>query len=277
VFTCGVKKQLLTLRNQLNQDCGKVKKIRGLAYGFRVSPQMLSRVITSAKGVFLPFINDVFLTNDPIKNNKSKIPGYGIALYAETTKRIVYATDGFIGKDDPLQENEVNNSVSVKNLDKLGTVGQKRSFDLFPDEDAQVEQAKKKQKLSDNEETDSSKSLSGKTPTSPEELGVAIAKQLLRDIATQSRVDAVFQWLILGFMALGPKDVTSVIMGPLTPFTVQFLRDIRTFFGVTFKVEDFEEDKPDDEEDEERERFKTSLHKLSCLGTGYINLNKTMV
>jgi RNA 3'-terminal phosphate cyclase-like protein len=284
IFTCGVKKQLLTLRNQLNQDCGKVKKVRGLAYGFRVSPQMLSRIITSAKGVFLPYINDVFITNDPIKNNKSKIPGYGIVLYAETTKNIYYAADGFIGRGEDNQgENELSaHGVTAQNLDKV-QVGLKRSFELFPEDDAEdgQEQSKKKSKLAVETDKDKSKSSEGKKGgiSSPEELGEVIAKQLLREIATQSRVDSVFQWLVLGFMALGPKDVTSVVFGPITPFTVQFLRDMRTFFGVTFKVEDFKEDTPanGDEEYDAAEEKRSRLHKLSCLGTGYINLNKTMV
>lgn len=286
-FTSTVKKQLLTLRNQLNQECGKVKKVRGLAYGFRVSPQMLNRIITSSKGVFLPFLNDVFITNDPVKHSKSKVPGYGIVLYAETTKSIVYAADGFIGKDEMQKMNEAEQlpMLSTRDLDSVET-GKKRSFDIFNeednpefDEDEPKNNNKKQRKLEvkDGDGSENPGAHKSGFVSSPEELGVAVAKQLLREISTQSRVDSVFQWLVLGFMTLGPKDVTSVVLGPLTPFTVQFLRDLKTFFGVTFKVEDFKEGVQDEEDDEEEKSNKTKLHKLSCLGTGYINLNKTMV
>lgn len=297
MFTSTVKKQLLSLRNQLNQEAGKVKKVRGLAYGFRISPQMLNRVITSAKGVFLPFINDVFITSDPVKNSKSKSPGYGLVLYAETTRNITYAVDGFIGREELEKANESKlNPMFSTDLSSLepGAGGHKRSFNLFPEEEESSGTAPKKMAklMMSVGESDKKEGKSGPSSVltttitksyskSPEELGIAISKQLLAEISTESRVDSVFQWLVLGLMTLGPKDVTSVVMGPLTPFTIQFLRDIKTFFGVTFKVEDYfdtvKNEVDEDDEDDEDKTKRISLYKLSCLGTGYINLNKTMV
>jgi len=268
-----------------------VKKIRGLAYGFRVPPQMLSRIITAAKGEFLPFINDVFLTNDPVKNSKSKMPGYGLVLYAETTKGIFYATDGFVGREDSEKREEQGTVVQSKNLDDIQT-GQKRSFELFPDENHESKESNnnntnKKRKLENNGDGSNSeiarnsvKKSGNNIVTSPEELAVRVSRILLKEISTQTRVDSVFQYLVLGLMALSPKDVSSVILGPITPFTVQFLRDLKTFFGVTFKVESYKDKtvSNEDAEDDYEEDSKTSqLHKLTCLGSGYINLNKTTV
>lgn len=288
LFKSTIKKQLLTLRTQYNQDAGKVKKIRGLAYGFRVPPQMLNRIITAAKGELLPLLNDIFLTNDPVKSSKSKMPGYGLILYAETTKGIIYAADDFIGREDSDKKDERNPVVQTKNLDNV-KAGQKREFELFPDEES--ESGTKRQKISDphkpisNVEKEQSvfkgdSKNAGGIVTIPEELGARVARMLLREISTQSRVDSVFQYLVLGLMALSPKDVSSVVLGPITPFTVQFLRDLKTFFGVTFKIENYKEKKSndDDEDDSDEEDSKSiQLHKLTCLGTGYINLNKTTI
>lgn len=192
-------------------------------------------------------------------------------------------------------EHSLMNPLSNTNLTPAGVKGQKkRAFSLFPDDDdddnhdnyiegSSAKNPKKMRKLMDDGDTKSTNSSLTTTAKSyaksPEELGIEISKLLLSEIATESRVDSVFQWLVLGFMTLGPKDVTSVVMGPLTPFTVQFLRDVKTFFGVTFKIEDYFDSLKNgnvDEDDEDRSKRK-KLYKMSCLGTGYINLNKTMV
>lgn len=163
----------------------------------------------------------------------------------------------------------------------MSSESKKRKFELFPDDENNTNpdngsNKKKKRKQNVNESSDELKTRPG-TLTSPEELGTHVAKLLLREISTRSCVDSVFQWLILGYMALGPKDITSVSLGSLTPFTVQYLRDLRTFFGVTFKIEK-QHNVEDESEDEDSPEGKTGdLYKLSCVGTGYMNFNKTMV
>lgn len=62
-------------------------------------------------------------------------------------------------------------------------------------------------------------------------------------------------------MVLCPEDVSTVRFGKLSPFTIQYLRDIKEFFGVTFKVNADTE---------------TGTTMLSALGVGYVNLVKTM-
>ena len=275
----------------MSQDCGKVKKVRGLAYGFRVSPQLLNRIATAAKGTFLPYLSDVFVTADLVKNSRSKIPGFGLVLYAETTKNIHYAADGFIGREKSEEAESVSQvNVITSDLSHASEAKQKKKIDLFADEEEENEdgqQPKKKKKKTESGfmEGNGENSLKKKSDggvLSPEELGEKIAKDLLRQIASRSCVDSTYQWLVLGLMALGPKDVSSVLLGPLTPFTIQFLRDLRTFLNVTFRVENFREertgdgDDDDDAGDDDDER-KGKLFKLSCLGSGYVNLNKTMV
>jgi RNA 3'-terminal phosphate cyclase-like protein len=47
------------------------------------------------------------------------------------------------------------------------------------------------------------------------------------------------QSLALLLAALGPRDVSRVVTGPLTDYTVHFLRHLKDFFEVVFKLEKF--------------------------------------
>jgi RNA 3'-terminal phosphate cyclase-like protein len=62
-------------------------------------------------------------------------------------------------------------------------------------------------------------------------------------------------------MACNKEDVSKVKLGKLSPFTVNFLRDMRDFLGVTFKL------KPNDED---------GTVNAACIGTGYTNTAKKM-
>ncbi|XP_011691068.1 PREDICTED: probable RNA 3'-terminal phosphate cyclase-like protein isoform X2 [Wasmannia auropunctata] len=103
----------------------------------------------------------------------------------------------------------------------------------------------------------------GSLPCVPEDLGKEAAMKLLDEIYRNGCVDSSFQSMTAAFMALGKKDVCKVTVGSLTPAMVQFLRDLRDFFGITFKIEQIKEG-----EDE------TSQVRLTCLGIGYTNISK---
>ena len=49
-------------------------------------------------------------------------------------------------------------------------------------------------------------------------------------------VDTQHQALCCMLMVIGPEDVSKVRFGKLSPYTIAYLRDIRDFMGVTFKV-----------------------------------------
>ncbi|GBG72172.1 hypothetical protein CBR_g11105 [Chara braunii] len=67
-------------------DEGMVKRVRGVAYATRVSPQMANRMVDSARGVLNRLLADVYIFTDHYKGNESgKSPGYGLSLLAETT------------------------------------------------------------------------------------------------------------------------------------------------------------------------------------------------
>jgi len=117
-------------------------------------------------------------------------------------------------------------------------------------------------------EVTSNPANSGKTPSVPEDLGTEGAHLLLEEIYRGGCVDSSSQSLTALFMALGPKDVSKTLTGPLSPYTIEFLRHIRDFFSLVFKLEATSH--------EEDEKLNVGAKKvlLTCLGLGYTNLSK---
>lgn len=76
-------------------------------------------------------------------------------------------------------------------------------------------------------------------------------------------------------MVLTQRDVSKVVTGPLSNYSVQFLRHLRDFFEVTFKIENVEvETKENEDGTEEELRIGAPKVQLSCMGIGYTNLSK---
>jgi RNA 3'-terminal phosphate cyclase-like protein len=87
-FKCPVRRVLRPL--QLLES-GKVKRIRGVAFATRVSPQMANRMVDIAKGILLKYIPDIYIYTDHLKGkNSGKSPGFGLSLVAETTNGVFY-------------------------------------------------------------------------------------------------------------------------------------------------------------------------------------------
>ena len=93
----------------------------------------------------------------------------------------------------------------------------------------------------------------------PEELGESTAKALLSEIGQSGCVDSAHQWIVLLMMTLCTEDVSKVRFGKLSKFTVKYLRHLRDFFGIIFKIA------PDS---------KDGSVVLSCLGVGYANMSR---
>lgn len=76
-------------------DVGMVKRVRGVAYSTRVSPQMANRMVDSVRGVLNRLIPDVYVFTDHYSGQESgKSPGYGISLVAETTTGCLISAEG---------------------------------------------------------------------------------------------------------------------------------------------------------------------------------------
>lgn len=107
----------------------------------------------------------------------------------------------------------------------------------------------------------------------PEDLGKEAAEMLLEEIYRGGCVDSRHQSLALLYMILGHRDVSKILTGPLTPYTIQFLRHLKEFFGVMFKIQ---AQKPEDDDDDRRTGAESKVL-LSCVGVCYTNINKTMM
>ena len=84
-------------------------------------------------------------------------------------------------------------------------------------------------------------------------------------------VDSCTQPLLILFMALGPKDVSKAVVGPLSTYSMQFMRLIHEVLGVKFKIDEYK--------NEFEENLKTGSAKfsISCLGLGFTNVNKAQL
>ncbi|XP_035246546.1 RNA 3'-terminal phosphate cyclase-like protein [Anguilla anguilla] len=105
-------------------------------------------------------------------------------------------------------------------------------------------------------------------PVLPEDLGRNCAKLLLGEIYRGGCVDSTNQSLSLLYMTLGQQDVSKALLGPLSPYTIEFLRHIRDFFQIMFKMETQKH-----AEDSQKGGDKVLM---TCVGAGYTNISKTL-
>ena len=87
------------LKNVDWTDEGMVKRVRGVAFTLRVSPQTGNRLVDASRGVLNDFLPDVYIFTDhhpgDAKNgqrNKTS-PGFGLSLVAETTSGCLLSVD----------------------------------------------------------------------------------------------------------------------------------------------------------------------------------------
>ena len=75
-------------------DPGLVKRVRGVAYCAKVSPQFANRVVTSARELLNKLLPDVYVHTDHYKGVAGgSSPGYGLSLVAESTTGCLVAID----------------------------------------------------------------------------------------------------------------------------------------------------------------------------------------
>ncbi|KAJ3416585.1 rRNA-processing endoribonuclease [Chytridiales sp. JEL 0842] len=247
-FTCPSIRQLKP--TQL-LDLGKgVSKIRGIAYATRISPQMANRVVDAARSVLTRYIPDVYIYTDVYKGAESgKCPGYGVSLVAETTSGCLYSAECFYQPRKKLSPSSLEDQQQEPTSSGLPIPHQQ-----------QLQQHQQQEKQERDHPTDYLEE--SYTPPTPEHLGIRASRLLLTEIRKSGCVDTLSQSLPILYLSLGPEDVNKVRLGRLSAFSVQLLRDVRSFLGVTFKVV------------EEGERGETCV--LSCVGVGYVNVNKNV-
>lgn len=111
--------------------------------------------------------------------------------------------------------------------------------------------------------------------TLPEDLGKECANKLLDEIYRSGCCDSTFQWIMMLYMALGPKSVSKVVVGTLSQYSIACLQLLKEFFGITFKLDTFKDDK--EIEDEEIDEGLSPKVVLTCVGIGYSNISKRVL
>lgn len=74
-------------------------------------------------------------------------------------------------------------------------------------------------------------------PSIPEDIGIKAAHNLLEEIYRGGCVDSSQQYLSFIFMVLNQKDVSRILSGVLSPFSIHVLRELKNYFEVKFKIE----------------------------------------
>lgn len=118
----------------------------------------------------------------------------------------------------------------------------------------------------------------------PEDVAKEAAHALLNDIYRGGCVSTINQGLATLWMSFGDRDLSKLLLGPLTPYAIQLLRHIKEFTAMTFKLEPFkkegdsEDEMEIDECDAENGKLKTGSRKIvaACIGIGYTNISKTV-
>ena len=105
----------------------------------------------------------------------------------------------------------------------------------------------------------------GTRPETPEDIGKNCGHFLLEEIFRGGCVDTRNQSLVLLLMAMASDGVSRVLIGDLTDYSIEFLRHLREFFGVMFKIETRQDSTC------EKERH---IVYLSCSGMGYWSIGK---
>uniref|UniRef100_A0A915PYV2 RNA 3'-terminal phosphate cyclase-like protein n=1 Tax=Setaria digitata TaxID=48799 RepID=A0A915PYV2_9BILA len=76
-------------------------------------------------------------------------------------------------------------------------------------------------------------------PLIPEDIGYMAACQLLDQIFAGGCVDITAQALAVTFMTLCQKDVSTYLFGPPSAYCVHTLRNLKKFFEITFKMDNW--------------------------------------
>lgn len=90
-FSCPIVREL---RPCNLVDAGLIKRVRGVAYCAKISPQFANRVVTSARGLLNRLLPDVYVHTDHYKGLAGgHSPGFGLTLVAESTTGCLLAVD----------------------------------------------------------------------------------------------------------------------------------------------------------------------------------------
>lgn len=91
VFSCQPVRQLKPVQFI---DEGRIKRVRGIAYCTRVSPQTANRLVESARSLLNRYIPDIYIYTDVYKGAESgKSPGFALSLVAESNTDVLLSAE----------------------------------------------------------------------------------------------------------------------------------------------------------------------------------------
>ena len=113
----------------------------------------------------------------------------------------------------------------------------------------------------------------GTEPSSADQLGASMAKQLLCEIASEGIVDQSHQWLVCLFMALAQDHkISKALIGTeISSDCAEFIRNIQKFLLVRFKLER-QDPLPDHDSEIDTPTAVQGPIRLECIG---INMSNT--
>ena len=92
-----------------NTAPGSIKRIRGIAYAARISPQIANRVVDAARQILTRFIPDIYIYTDIYKGDESgKSPGYALCLVAESTTGCLLSSECAFQTKNTVQSTELS-------------------------------------------------------------------------------------------------------------------------------------------------------------------------
>mmetsp|Transcript_28695 Transcript_28695/g.37619 ORF Transcript_28695/g.37619 Transcript_28695/m.37619 type:complete len:396 (-) Transcript_28695:64-1251(-) len=90
-FVCPILRELRPIDLT---DAGLIKRIRGVAYSTRVSPQTSNRVVSSGRALLNRLIPDVYIYTDHFSGKDcGKSPGFALSLVAESTTGMMLSAE----------------------------------------------------------------------------------------------------------------------------------------------------------------------------------------
>ncbi|KAK1939703.1 putative RNA 3'-terminal phosphate cyclase [Babesia divergens] len=192
----------------------RVKKIRGSVVVRCIQPSLGNNVITGCKKVLNQLCDNVYI--DLVSPKGSGNPYVSVALIAEG-QNVLYTAD----KTVPIKESAENTkSVTVSGNTSLSKI---------------LEIAKR---TANKTETNSNGSENAPVSIHEryEDIGGAVAKRLVAEISLKGILDTTHQHMPLVFMAMsGDYQISTFRVGRLNRYSIEFLRGIKHFLGVSFK------------------------------------------
>jgi RNA 3'-terminal phosphate cyclase-like protein len=266
-----------TLQSVYLIDEGIIRKVRGLAFCTRISPTIITRVVDSCRKVTNNYLADVYITTDHYQGSKDggNSPGYSLSLVAETTTGVLLSVErtAKTRKDRKIsglssnEEDEQENGIGLLSGESPESIGEEGAMMLLDEI-----------------------YCGGVIDRMHQSLILMLMVLTSEDVSKVS-----FFFILLSISNLFTSCHFQVRFGQISSTAMDTLHIIREAFGVIFRIK---EDRlqssiessskriklshsrnSDDEEDEEEAEEVAVLPSrttflLSCLGIGYVNVNR---